>query len=361
MTYLVGKFVLGVVAGAPNNGMGEDNVARAKQMRVGRDTYPYVSAQAFRRWVRDSLPSSEERSEVVRSGSGARQQAYTAGRPDRYVDDDLFGYMVALKKEKGQASGTCQRDTVLGTGTFVAVTPRRPTQDFGTMSRGFEAGANPVIHEHEFYSAELAGDVMLDLPRVGVFETAGSGLKIALTAAAAEQAAALDGACRTTLRGNAAVALSLAERRRRVAVLLQTLAEVRGGAKQSLHYGDRTPALVVLAPMRGGVNPYTRVLGSRDAHTVFRADVLREELRAWSDEHDGPVLLGWAPGFLGDQRDRAREELADLIDGGTLRLDHPRVLLRGLADEVAAGAHDVWFTDPADPAGPADSAGSCGG
>lgn len=323
MTYLVGKLALGVVAGAPNNGLGEDNVARAKQMRVGRDVYPYVSAQAFRRWLRDSLPADELRSTVTRSGSGSKQQAYTAGRPDQYIDDDLFGYMVALKKEKDQPSGTCQRDTVLATGTFVAVAPRRPTQDFGTMSRGFEPGANPVIHEHEFYTAELAGDVLLDIPRIGVFETAGSGLKIALTPAAAKQAQQ-NGATVTTLRGNGAVALSLIERRRRAAVLLRALAEVRGGAKQSLHYGDRTPALVLLAPMRGGVNPFTRVLGIRDAQTTFRVDVLREEIAAWSDERDGPVLLGWAPGFLGDQRERVRDELADLIDDGVLFLDHPR-------------------------------------
>jgi len=346
VTYLVGKLVFGVVAGAPNNGLTEDNVVRAKQMRIGRDVYPYVSAQAFRRWLRDSLPADEPRSQVTRSGSTARQQAYTAGRPDQYLDDDLFGYMVALKKTKGQASETCQRDTVLATGTFVAVTARRPTQDFGTMSRGFDTGANPVIHEHEFYTAELAGDVLLDLPRVGVFETAGSGLKVALTPEAAKQATAAPGTSTTTLRGNAAVALAVPERRRRASVLFRTLTEIRGGAKQSLHYGDRTPALVLLAPIRGGVNPLTRVLGNRDARTVFRTDVLREELRVWADELDGTVLLGWAPGFLGDQRERAREELADLCDDGTLRLDHPRVLLRELADEITAGRHDTWFTDP---------------
>lgn len=344
MTYLAGKLVLGVVAGAPNNGRGEDNIARVKQMRVGREVYPYVSAQAFRRWLRDSLPADEPRSEVTRSGSGAKQQAYTAGRPDRFIDDDLFGYMVAVKKDKDQPSNTCQRDTVLATGTFVAVAPRRVTQDFGTMSRGFAAGDNPVIHEHEFYSAELAGDVLLDLPRIGVFETAGSGLKIALTAAAAQHARA-DGAIDTTLRGNAAVALPLPKRRHRAAMIIRTLAQVRGGAKQSLHYGDRTPALVVLAPMRGGINPFTRVLGVRDATTVFRSEVLREEVQAWADEREGPVLLGWAPGFLGDQRDRARDDLADLIKDGTVMLDHPRTLLLALAEQIAAGQHDGWFSD----------------
>jgi CRISPR-associated protein Cst2 len=345
MTYLVGKIALGVVAGAPNNGLGDANMAIVKSMRVGRDQYPYVSAQAFRRWLRDSLPAGEASSPVTRSGSGQRQQAYTSGRPDRYLDDDLFGYMVAVKKEPGVPSGTCQRDTVLATGTLVAIAPRRPTEDFGTMSRGFGVGENPVIHQHQFYTADLAGDVMLDLPRVGTFEVDGSGLKVALTTAAAKEAEAA-GAEPSELRGISSLRLPLAERRRRVAVLLRTLAALRGGAKQALHYGDRAPALVLLAPVKGGVNPFTRALGARDGQTVFRTDVLREEIKAWSDELAGPLLLGWAPGFLGDQRDRVGTELSDLVDGGTLRLDHPRVLLSELADQIERGERDSWFDDP---------------
>lgn len=85
MSYLVGKVALDVDAGAPNNGRGQDNVDEVKYMWVGRDRHPYVSAQAFRRWLRDSLPADEPRSPVTRVGSGRRQQAYTSGRPDRFL------------------------------------------------------------------------------------------------------------------------------------------------------------------------------------------------------------------------------------------------------------------------------------
>ncbi len=339
MTYLVGKIALGITAGAPNNGRGENNVALVKQTRIHGKTHAYVSAQAFRRWLRDSLPADEPRSGVTRSGSGANQQAFTEGRPDRYVDDDLFGYMVAVKKSN------YQRDTVLATGTLVAVAPQSPTRDFGTMSRGFHAGENPVIHEHEHYSADVAGDVLLDLPRVGTFEMGGSGLRTALPAEAAKDAEQA-GAERVTFRGTGALRMPITERRRRVALLLRALAGLRGGAKRSLHYGDRTPAFVLLAPAKGGINPFTRVLGAQGQQTVFDDDVLREELGAWADELDGPVLLGWAPGFLGDQRERARTELADLIDAGRVLIDHPRVVLSRLAEQVEGGGHDAWFEDP---------------
>ncbi|MFD3759689.1 type I-B CRISPR-associated protein Cas7/Cst2/DevR [Streptomyces sp. NPDC058622] len=340
MSFLVGKIVLDVVAGAPNNGEGEDNTGRVKKLKVGREEFPYVSAQAFRRWLRDSLPLQEPRSTVTRSGSGTKQQAHTAGRPDLHLDDDLFGYMVAVKRE------SYQRDTVLATGTLVSVVPQRPTLDFGTMSRDFPAGEHPVIHSHELYSATLAGDLLLDLPRAGVFETDGNGLRVAISSAVAEEAVK-NGAEATTLRGTAAIRLPLAERHRRAATLLRTLATVRGGAKQALHYGDRTPSLILLAPLKGGVNPFTRILAGRDGKPVFLTEVLREELDAWADELDGPVLLGWAPGFLGDQREQVRRELKDLIDEGRLVLDHPRVLLNQLADRIEQGDHDAWFEDPA--------------
>ena len=127
MTYLVGKIALDITAGAPNNGRGEDNTGVVKKLWIGREAFPYVSAQAFRRWVRDSLPAAEARSPVTREGQGKKQQAYTAGRPDRYLDDDLFGYMVAIKGEN------FQRDTVLATGTLVAVAPATPGH--GTSAR----------------------------------------------------------------------------------------------------------------------------------------------------------------------------------------------------------------------------------
>ena len=68
----------------------------------------------------DSLPPAEPRSPVTREGQGKKQRP-TCGPPDLYLDDDLFGYMVAIKGED-----FLQRDTVLATGTLVVVASRRP-------------------------------------------------------------------------------------------------------------------------------------------------------------------------------------------------------------------------------------------
>jgi CRISPR-associated protein Cst2 len=41
-----------------------------------------------------------------------------------------------------------------------------------------------------------------------------------------------------------------------------------------------------------------------------------------------------------------RHELADLLEDGTVRLDHPRVLLSDMAERIERGEHDSWFDDP---------------
>lgn len=349
MTFLVGQSILEIKAGAPNNGRGEDNRGMVKQFRVGRESvYPYVSAQASRRWLRDGLPAGEPTSPVERSGEGKKQQAYTHGRPDLYLDDDLFGYMIAVKADgkdagKGETK-TFVRDTVLATGTLVAVVPNKPVMDFGTMSRDFEPGSHPVIHEHEMYTANLAGDLLVDLPRVGSFEVGGKTTKPAFPSSVAESVLK-NGGSKVTVRGVDCVCLPIAERRRRVAVLLRTMAMVKGGAKWSAHYGDRTPGLLILAPIKGGTNPFTRVVRERQGTTHFDAGVLREEMTAWADELDGPVRVGWAPGFLSTQRERARGDLEDLLKDKKLLLDHPRTILNGLADEFEARNHDAWFDE----------------
>lgn len=339
--YLTGRVVIDIKAGAPNNGRGtadQGNVTPVKQHRTGGKIYPYGSAQWWRRMLRDSLPDAEAPSPVIVNGKGAKQQSYTSGRPDKHLDDDLFGYMAAVK------DNTYMRDTVLATGTFVSVLPERPTRDFGTMSRGLPTGNNPILHEHEFYTAALQSDLRLDLSRAGFFEQAGDVRKPALSDDAVKEALAND-ATETIRRGTTGILLPIQERRRRIAVLLRTIAATHGGASTAAHYGDRTPALILLAPLHGGNQPFTRILATADGDIRFAADTLREEMNAWSDVIDGTVQLGWAPGFLGEEREQARDELADLIKDGRLVVDHPRAVLTTLAAEIERGNHDNWFED----------------
>lgn len=81
MTYLVGKIALDITAGAPNNGRGADNVAHTKKLYINGKAHPYVSAQAFRRWLRDSLPPQRSLPRSTGRGKGNASKHTLRGVP----------------------------------------------------------------------------------------------------------------------------------------------------------------------------------------------------------------------------------------------------------------------------------------
>ena len=354
MTYLAGKIVLAVSAGAPNNGLGSGTVGEVKQARIHGRTYPYVSAQAFRRWLRETMVASGAvASPVTRVGKaeGKAQKATTGADPAQYPDDDLFGFMKATAKADNEA--TTLRDSPFMVGTFLSVEPVQVTKDWGVMSRGI---GTPVIHEHQFYTADLAAPFLLDLPRIGTFtypDKSGSGKPNYLDEQSARRAAdaVAAGAVTAPFRGQTALRLPLEVRRERAAILLEALGDLAGGAKKALHYGDRTPALIAMIPMAGGVNPLGFVVdGNEDGSGLeVRGGALRQELAAWQGEWDAPVRFGWRPGFRDQLRKQFEADLGDLIEGGQVSVDHPRSELRALAGEIRGGERDAWFDDPQRP------------
>jgi CRISPR-associated protein Cst2 len=143
-----------------------------------------------------------------------------------------------------------------------------------------------------------------------------------------------------------ALRLPVEQRRERLAALLEALAALRGGAKHAAHYGDRTPAWLLLVPMKGGINPFGRVVSADRSATRIDVDVLLAEFDAWADEVDGPALIGWAPGYLPDQRAEAEQRLARLLADGRMVIGHPRHVLRDTADQLRKGTLDRWLSDP---------------
>ncbi|WP_461013710.1 type I-B CRISPR-associated protein Cas7/Cst2/DevR [Streptomyces daliensis] len=350
MAYLAGKMVLAIEAGAPNNGRGEETKAKVKFARVRGRVHPYISAQAARRWVRDGmveLGSSASPVQRVGKPQGKAQKANTAANPAKYPDDDLFGYMRAGAKKDDAA--TTLRDSPFMLGTLMSVEPARPTEDFGVMARGV---VEPVLHGHEFYTADLAAPFLLDVPRIGTFtmpDSNGAGRPNYLSQEQALQVAEAvkTGAKAVEFRSLPAVRLPIAERRARAALLLESLAHLSGGAKQALHYGDRVPSLIVLVPFKGGINPLANFIdGVEGSGLRVRGEVLRAELEAWDGEWEAPVRVGWRPGFRDDLREAFAKTCQSEIDAGQIVIDHPRTVLRTLADELRGGGLDGWFDDP---------------
>jgi CRISPR-associated protein Cst2 len=331
MAFITGLYAIHAPASALNNSEAENITGQVKSVRVRNQEYPYVSAQAWRFWLRDTIAQvvPEWQASPIYRGSGKKQQAFTEGDPIRYWDDDLFGYMRAEKRSDepdSKSDGTLTRVAPFRTGTLMSAGPVEVVSDFGVMAR---AEGNPLLHGHEFYRATLVGPFSIDLRMVGTFtvreRTGYHNLSSAQFRSAQqrglEYVPELD-----------AVRLPLEERQRRVAALLHALGRMTGGAKQTLHYTDVSASFVAVAVLRGGNNPFQYLIKSSPQPEIH-IDALDEARTVYADEFLSPLYLGLRQGFADGSRAALEER------GYTLM--HPRQAL----DQLAADLYQApeWF------------------
>src|SRR5579883_1253223 len=354
MAFVTGLLLIDAPASALNNlgnipGERLDNTSGVEVIRTKENqTYPYVSAQAFRYWLRTT---AQQRVEGWKAAPIYREEkiAYTDSNPIMWWDDDLFGYMRAPKKatKEQQAAGTAQqretevvepitRVSPFRVSTLVSIAPVNITNDFGVMARH---EGNPVPHEHQLYRTTLQGLFSLDLHACGTFlyrNKAGyRNLDAVRTALAQEQHL-------EHLEGEKAYRLPLEERVRRVQGLFEALALLEGGAKQALHYTDVAPAFCLLAVTRGGNHIFGHLIGAKQAQPEIKREALREALVTMQDEILSPLYVGWTRGYLDEQRALFEEDLASFSERPIL-IRHPRDAYRAFIADLAKAENASWL------------------
>lgn len=362
MAYLTGMFLLDAPASTLNNAGAEegaktDNTIAVKKIRAEGGVYPYVSAQAFRFWLRTTLEHGDtgwKAAPVFRE----KKIAFSESDPITNWDDDLFGYMRAQSKkgdedekkrnkEKTEAALPLEKDrevtrvSPFRVSTFVSVAPSQIVSDFGTMAR---QDGDPVPHEHEFYRAHLRGLVSLDLTSCGTFYDAERVGYKNLDSYRREKAKEAD--CEeVTVRKQKAVRLPLEKRVERVSALVKGLASLNGGAKQTLHYTDLMPAVAIFAVTKSGNHPFYRMFnGTRSGRTELHKEAVKEMFASFQDDFLSPVYMGWAQGFLDEQRAEFEALKAELkTPHGFAELAHPRTVLLQLSEELAKNEHADWY------------------
>lgn len=327
MAYLTGLLLIDAPASALNNS-GEpianartDNTSGVKFIRKqGGGAYPYVTAQAYRRWLRATLdenPQGWVSSPVYRE----EKVAYVDANPIRYWDDDLLGYMRAPSKSKkdkntletatpiGDDVSALTRISPLRVSTFVSVSPVSITNDFGVMAR---QDGNPTPFEHQFYRATLQGLLSLDLSSAGVFtysqRTGYQNLDSIRKQEAKEAGLAHDETAKT-------YRLSPEDRLRRVRRLVEAIPLVQGGAKQTLHYTDVTPVVSITAVTRYGNHPFNYLFEDRGEEITFKADAFVEIVNAYADQFLSPIYIGWRPGYAVNQSKKFDEMPVEITNG----------------------------------------------
>lgn len=320
--------------GAALNNAGQEAGARVenaivvKQIRIGRLRYPYVSGQAWRRWWREVLyedfswkPSPVT---VIGQRQQQRQQAFTAGNPITYEEDDLFGYMVARKRaRKGRgtaegeediaegAAGTFRRIAPLKNSLLISALPNVIERDFGHFTRNLPPDADPLLYEAEHYTTYLQGTFTISLTDVGRFEVG-------------EMYDLPDGIVRThkaelevDSENERIYRLPKAKRIERVKQAVQALARLRGGAHLARNLSDVAPVVVLVGFLDGGNAPFQRLFEPDENNERVRLNLarLRSVLNDYQDRllkpgNDKALYFGYRPTVLANEE----EVLAEFRD-----------------------------------------------
>ncbi|HIC95618.1 TPA: type I-B CRISPR-associated protein Cas7/Cst2/DevR [Candidatus Bipolaricaulota bacterium] len=323
------------------------NVIVVKQIRVGRNRYPYISGQAWRRWLREVLYQDYgwKRSPVIRE----RKSAYTEGDPIQYEEDDLFGYMAA--KKRGEQGGTQRRISPLKNSLLISVIPNAIVEDFGHFSRNLQPGEDIIPFEHQHYTSLLQGTFTISLQDVGRFEV---GEMRDLSEEMMERYKDKIGQGEDGF-----YLLSQDERARRAKEVLRALARLRYGAQLARNLSDVSPVAVIIGFLDGGNAPFQNLFrptpeGERVELNIERfTSVIQDYMDRFLERklngrgpEKFPILMGWRPTVLANEEAVGealdQEPLKDVIrwkedDGSILT---PREVLEraaGLVEEAFAG------------------------
>lgn len=316
------------------------NVIVVKQIRVGRNRYPYISGQAWRRWLREVLYQdySWKPSPVIRQ----QKSAYTEGDPIQYEEDDIFGYMAA--KKRGQQGGTQRRISPLKNSFLISVLPNTISDDFGHFSRNLQPGEDIIPFEHQHYTAPLQGTFTISLQDVGRFEV-GEMRDLPRDIVESHENAL------TSLDENSYL-LRKEERLRRVKDVFNALARLRYGAQLARNLSDVAPIAVIIGFLDGGNAPFQNLFSPtlEGDRIELNLERFKSVVKDYTDcileyESDNrqrkklPILIGLRPTVLANEEKLTEALEQDLLKGIVRLAGTPREAL----DEIAKLAEKAFI------------------
>lgn len=296
------------------------------------ESVPYVSAQAWRRWLRNTANDENgwtpsELQAIAFNKKGNTSKIATQLNPVEFPEDDLFGYMRSggneLKDEagdtddesdessddeqapKGKEKGKAKAESVQRTSPFKCSILKgiRGKRAF-TTDEGFVhlKEASPLPYSTRFYSSHLEGFFNLEYYRLGVFDNLGSRLELASEILTAQKdkldESSLGGKFKRYALKNAAQ-----ERAKRAAGLLKGLAYLRGGAKQAAFGADVSPKVIVLAGMACANPVFNNLFDGKAEMPSLRIGALSQIIEDYKDKLATPVYIGIREGYLSNEAD----------------------------------------------------------
>lgn len=356
-THIAGTFLIeadGSFLNGAGLGSGEDrNVTVPKTLNDGGRKVPYVSAQAWKRWLRNTAIEENKWPESVLRAIGLSEKGTTnkiAGElnPIDFPEDDIFGYMEAKGGQgKEEEKDVYEEDTKKGVkekaeeDVFEEDTKKRAkvkalvrTSPFmasilvSLRKKGWEGRDEGFVHLKEgtpqpyttvFYTTDLQGIFCIDYRRLGVFNNCGDRIELDENKAKMylENGKIIEEVVDEKKNWRIYKIKDLDNtRKERVAGVLKALSLLRGGAKQAAFGTDLAPKAIILAALNCG-NPIFNSLFTEDKELEFKTETFKEVLRDYKDRIIGKVYIGIRKGYISNELEiynlTENEEFKNLI------------------------------------------------
>jgi CRISPR-associated protein Cst2 len=333
LTHVVGTFLIQAEGAFLNGGglaKGEyGNTTIPKTFADFKDKVPYVSAQAWKRWLRNTFQEENPEpdtphakvKQIGTSAKGTTNKIGTEMDPVTYPEDDIFGYMRA-QEGQGKASEKDEEGEEQDTGSDTREEKKKKKEKTKSVMRPAPFAASvlsslrksgwqgldkayvhlqegtPQPYNTEFYNTQLQGVFGLNYARLGVFRNEGD--RIELDEKFAKEYLHSGKIEEMKMKTSSGKWYQIANnpRKDRGAAILKALAVLRGGAKQAQFATDVAPKTIVLAGLNCGNLIFNDLFEDTKEGPVLKLQTLEQVIMDYEDRIVSSVYIGIRDGYL---------------------------------------------------------------
>jgi CRISPR-associated protein Cst2 len=301
-------------------GLGEDKnkvIPKTYKEKINNRTeeVPYVSAQSWRRWLRDTTNEennwepSELRAIGEGSDKGTTNKISTELNPIEFPEDDIFGYM----KTGSSGEESVQRTSPFKSSILRGIRNMRTIntdEAFVHLKEG-----TPLPYSTKFYSTHLEGFFNLEYYRLGVYDNLGSRQELSSEIIEKHKDKLNESELGKKFR-RYELKNAKENRNNNAAGLLKGLAFLRGGAKQAAFGSDVSPKVLIFAGLESANPIFNNLFIGTGEKPILDIDLLLELQKDYKERLATPIYVGIRKGYLQNEND-VNEKLKDGFTVGT--------------------------------------------
>ena len=261
-----------------NSGEGESNFVDVKKFKKDNIEYPYVSGQAMRYYLRESMRRNLKDNEYM---CLPNDKGETCGNIEECINCDLFGYMTTIKDK-----GADVRTSPVKVSPAIGLLPFDENSNVDFLTRKHKVGSDERnsgdIVNIEIGTNIYKSGISIDLQSVGTSEIINNG------------------------ELNYDSKISYEEKQSRVSSFLNAILSISDYSKQARLLTDFTPDIIIIS-LQNKYNHRLQKAFKLDQEKNLNLDRIKEVLNDVND-YSEKIIIGWTSGIINNEEE-VKEEL----------------------------------------------------